>query len=477
MKPLFVVKSVGFLFLCHASTVLAENVCENKHWLQSPVVALASDNDAGIGGTGFAQPLKSPLIATLNGEGESGIGGTGLTPLNERPLFAQSNNDGSGIGGTGIVGIISGFGSICVNGIEIHFNEATTITEDGQPSTSNRLALGQTVSVLAHSDTENYYAHEIRVLNEVKGEVNAVDIVNNTFSVLGQTVHLPAEALEKIAVGDSVTVSGNRLNDGHIDAMRVEKSDQHITQFSLTGPLEKDAASGQFYIGKQSISPPAQIASLQIGDEVRIQGTLKENVLQVDALEQNPRWAFSSNVERLLVQGHVREGSDTLLNIDGLRVKVDNTDAKTPKTGQYVGVWVQPLGHGAMVLHHLQTNTPALEHNHHGNHLDEHARAAPSTLREERIEHEVKNAAIERLEIGHHDIEKHEMNKPDILRPEIEKYDMTRPELSRPDINRIDIDKPTLLRLEANRPEVQRIEKPVLLHLNIERPEIHTPRR
>lgn len=459
--------SLGVLFLCYARHTLAsDNVCENKHWLPSPVVVFNSNEGAGIGGTGLSIPIKSDKIATLNREGESGIGGTGLAlPVPSDKQLVKKEEE-SGIGGTGIVGIISGFGSICVDGVEIHFKENTTITEDGVPTDSNRLALGQTVSILAHTVSDNYYANEIRLLNEVKGQVHAIDTEHHVFEVLGQTVHLPTNLLEKITTGDYVIVSGNRLNDGSIDAIRVEKSDQFIEKLSVIGPVEKEVASGQLYIGKQRIDvADNHLPPLQTGDEVRVQGVLNDNVLHVEAIEHNPRWSFSSRVDQLFIQGHVREDHGAQLNIDGLRFGAHNHETKLPQTGQYIGLSANTADNGTMILNHWQERQHFSPEHNHSHHVDDHV-GTQSTLKENKAERELgamdrrlgqpHSAIIDRPEIDHHDFERHDINKPDIDRPEIEKYEITHPDIDRPDINHADIDKPTLLRLEVNRPDSQR---------------------
>jgi hypothetical protein len=486
MKHPFFRRYISVIFLCNAHVVLAgENVCKNKHWLQSPVIASTSHNGAGIGGTGFSMPIKSSESAQLNGEGESGIGGTGVAIPTQSDTLVKKEDE-SGIGGTGIVGIISGFGSICVDGVEIHVKETTPIFEDGVATPSSHLALGQTVSVLTHIEADNYFAKEIRVLHEVSGEVKKIDTVNNTFSVLGQTVHLPADLIQQITLGGHVNISGNRLNDGSIEALRVDKSDKPIEKLSLIGPLEKETASGNFHIGKQIIDIPAGQTALQIGDEVRVQGTLKDKILYADSIEHNPRWAFSSRVDQILLQGHIRDGGVAHFNIDGIHVIVNNSENQTPQTGQYVGVWVHPSERGTMILNHWQEIAWS-EHS-HAHHID----TFPALFKEEKLGHEsssvekktdpLRPALIERP-----DVEKHESNKIDIDRPNIEKMELNKPGIERPEIEKLetskpDIDRPEVEKFEINHPDIDRpdtnhtdIDKPTLLHLDIHRPDLDHP--
>jgi hypothetical protein len=67
---------------------------------------------------------------------ERGIGGTGTPPGN--PELADR-----GIGGTGIVGVITGFASVCVDGLEIAYDRSAAVDIDGAAGTPAALRVGQ----------------------------------------------------------------------------------------------------------------------------------------------------------------------------------------------------------------------------------------------------------------------------------------------------------------------------------------------
>ena len=429
-------KSMVLILFANTLDVFAqENVCQNKYWLQSPILETKSGDSSGIGGTGFSLPTKLDLLTKRNGEDESGIGGTG------------------------IVGIISGFGSICVNGLEIQYDSTTPVVEEGVSINVSQLALGQTVSILASSVTQNYYAKEIHVFHEVKGVVESVDSTNGIFSVLGQTVHLPVSLLEKITLGDKVVISGNRLSDGSIEAVRVEKHDV-INDVSLIGSLEADNASGHFRIGNQSIELSENQAEVKIGDEVRVQGVLNGNVLRAEKLEQNPRWSFSSRVDQLLLQGYVRQSENSQINIDGMKINVNEATDKTPKRGEHTGIWVRKNEEGRMDFDHLEIKNSLPEHD-YDNHLREQLKTeSTSKIMHEKPERNTEFKDQQPIKPGFY---RSDMYKPAMTRLEINHLDIEKPTLLRPEINRPDIDKPTLLRLENYRPEINRP--------NVQRPE------
>src|SRR6185369_3233583 len=133
MKPAFVsaalrlarhaaVAAISVLSLC--SLAQAQDVCATK------ASAVNQASAPGLGGTGVAS-------GGIGGTGirTGGIGGTGIS--------------NGGIGGTGIVGVITGFASICVNGVEVHYGADTPVLADGRQAQAGDLAVGQVVAVSA----------------------------------------------------------------------------------------------------------------------------------------------------------------------------------------------------------------------------------------------------------------------------------------------------------------------------------------
>src|SRR5581483_4692426 len=131
-------------------------------------------------------------------------------------------------------GVITGFGSICVNGIEVHYDATTPVTVNGQPGGSDALALGQTVAVRAVGAGAEARARAISVLDSAVGPVTAVDRAAGSLQVVGQSVRLGTatvfgpgmspEAVHGASVGETLRVSGLRRADGTIVATRVDRA-------------------------------------------------------------------------------------------------------------------------------------------------------------------------------------------------------------------------------------------------------------
>ena len=150
--------------------------------------------------------------------------------------LAGINGGGISNGGTSdpgvVVGPITGFGSIFVNGIEFDLN-GSSITVNDQPNKGqNDLAIGQIVTVKGkiNQSTGMGTADSVEYGNNLKGVVSAVDTVNNTFTVIGQMVTVTGTTvfdgrtgLTDLAANDIVEVSGFVNAAGKIVATRVER--------------------------------------------------------------------------------------------------------------------------------------------------------------------------------------------------------------------------------------------------------------
>jgi len=164
--------------------------------------AWACTDPGGIGGTGIS--------------GDGGIGGTGQRAGLE----------------VGVMGVITGFASICVNGIEVHYDAATPVSVNGEPASIDALAVGKVVSVRAVGSGAQARARAIDVVDSAVGTVTAVESAGTLIHVQGERVRigpstvlgggLTRDRLAAAQVGEAMRVSGLRAADGAIVATRVE---------------------------------------------------------------------------------------------------------------------------------------------------------------------------------------------------------------------------------------------------------------
>jgi len=139
-------------------------------------------------------------------------------------------------------GVITGFGSVFVNGVEYETDNAT-ITIDGQQGSEDDLDIGMvvTLSGSVNDDGASGMALSIDYDDEVEGSISAINLSGGVSSidVLGQTVNIDADtlfesddagitAIDMLQVGNVVEISGYSSGAGEIFATRIEvKSAAH----------------------------------------------------------------------------------------------------------------------------------------------------------------------------------------------------------------------------------------------------------
>lgn len=259
--------------------------------------------ERGIGGTGMpvfnaAAPAMGTPSASPTGRNQ-GIGGTGAPPLGPKAVA----------GNTGIVGEITGFASVCLNGVEVAYNPTTAINIDGQAAPSTALRAGQIAAVTAGPDTaakEGLLANIVSVRHEVSGPVSALSA--DRLTAAGQIVILRPDTrgMRNIALGDWIAVSGFRDRAGAIVATRIDPQTPGIVTVHGSIVKRKDG----FWIGELKLHIPLISRPLRDGEAVTATGTLFGTELDVtsispDLLYSDPQAYFGPSVKRLLIQSYI----------------------------------------------------------------------------------------------------------------------------------------------------------------------------
>ena len=132
-------------------------------------------------------------------------------------------------------GVITGIGSIYVNGVR-YDTDGASLTMDDRPADLLQLKVGHFVEVKGHIHQYWNYAETgadvIRYHDVLEGPISSIDVATDSFVALGQTVNVtlatvfgdaiePA-SVEGLSVGDVVEVSGIVPADGLIDATRID---------------------------------------------------------------------------------------------------------------------------------------------------------------------------------------------------------------------------------------------------------------
>src|SRR5215472_12407288 len=150
-----------------------------------------------------------------------GGGGSSSTPM-------------SGMKHVVATGVITGFGSIYVNGVHFQTTSAL-IVKNGQTVDQSQLAVGEVARIMGQENESDGQgdAGEVDVDEAVVGPISAIDTTNNKVTVLDQTVLInagtsfgkgvPSGDISGLTMGEVIRVDGMRDSSGNIVATRIDQ--------------------------------------------------------------------------------------------------------------------------------------------------------------------------------------------------------------------------------------------------------------
>lgn len=160
-------------------------------------------------------------------------------------------------------GIISGFGSIVVNGVHYSTDSTTISTDDNLKAAEQELAVGMMVQLEGsiNADGKTGTAKSVKYSAQLEGPVTFIDLADNTLTVLGQIVAVDdltvyeRASLNTIKVGDVLEVSGYFKAPGQFYASRVELETKQQSLLKMYGVVsELNTADQTFHLGNLVVS-------------------------------------------------------------------------------------------------------------------------------------------------------------------------------------------------------------------------------
>jgi hypothetical protein len=216
-------------------------------------------------------------------------------------LLASSCGDGGllllsggGISGTGrFLGIITGFGSVFVNGVEIETTDETNILIDDVSANENALKVGMKVEIEAFDNVASLVTYKSEIIGPI--EIGSINTADNSFSVLGQkvivdntTIYEGVSGFAALQVNNIVEVSGFADANADIQATFVELEDFSLQEFQIRGTvLDHNGSNKTFNINNILINysniqnPPA----ISDGSRVEVKGRLDANIFEATEIE------------------------------------------------------------------------------------------------------------------------------------------------------------------------------------------------
>lgn len=144
-------------------------------------------------------------------------------------------------------GIISGFGSIVVNGVHYSTNSTTISTDDNVQAAEQALAVGMMVQLEGsiNADGKTGTAKSVKYSAQLEGPVSFIDLANKTLTILGQVVAVDdltvyeRVSLNTINIGDILEVSGYFKAPGQFYASRLELETKPTSQIKMYGVVSQ----------------------------------------------------------------------------------------------------------------------------------------------------------------------------------------------------------------------------------------------
>ena len=185
---------VGVFCLCASvAAQAATDICSTASTINPNTL------DSGMGGTGIVAEsgLGGTGVTNDNGFGGTGMtadGGMGGTGINTEHAGFGGTGDAVATsllpkdtqGGVAIIGVVTGFASICVNGEKVFYNKNTPVYDNGIAARLSSLATGKMVMLKADRVDGQLRARSIGLFDAVVGPVERIDTKLNQMQVMGK---------------------------------------------------------------------------------------------------------------------------------------------------------------------------------------------------------------------------------------------------------------------------------------------------
>lgn len=283
--------------------------------------------------------------AMLAGTGASVIG---ACAPEDQAADADPNQPKGGIGGTGIVGTLTDFGSLIINGLRVQLPAGLTVRSALGPLEHSQLAVGQNLTVEAARTADGLEARRVRVVHPIVGPVDDVSSDGRTLTVGGVPVVIEEGAPNQLTRRGLVAVSG-AWQRSRIVASRIEPAGP-TARLSVSGTL-RQASTGAWTLGSVPVRLRAGNTAAD-GAFGTAFGTLANGAMDVAALQVGRFTGAAGPLIALSVEGYFAATKTAPFNtIDGLGHELSSKsdlsgllDHRVLLTGSYDGRFVVEQG-------------------------------------------------------------------------------------------------------------------------------------
>jgi hypothetical protein len=259
-------------------------------------------------------------------------------------------------------GIITGFGSIHIDG-KRYLTDNAEFTVNGQAGSNiDQLHVGMKVSIATNEvDSETPEAVSVNYAAEIEGVITSIDRNNQQIFVSGTTVtysdltHFIQTTENLLTVGDRIEVNGYPAADGTYlaTAIKLDTDTNNVADSYTTGTISNlDTTAQTFSLNALTINYASAIieGTLSDGQLAKVEGVVLDSIMNATEIEilsiTNIRAQYTDDISALEIEGLVTalDLANNTLAINGLsvllgaQVSYEDGVAADLQVGQFIEV-------------------------------------------------------------------------------------------------------------------------------------------
>ena len=207
-----------------------------------------------------------------------------------------------GLGGTGIVGTLMGFGSLLVNGLRVETDASTAYSSTLGAFDPQTLAIGQTLTIEAATEGAGLVAKRVHVTYPVVGRAEVLAGAGR-LRVAGIDVVAEPDGMTAVRPGTRVLVSGV-WRDDVVVAGRIDPAPD-VSTSAIAGAVRRDPRTGRLSLGGRPLQLAAGIETPEDGSFVTVRGRALGNRFVADELVPGRFTGAAGPLVRLSVDGYL----------------------------------------------------------------------------------------------------------------------------------------------------------------------------
>ena len=207
-----------------------------------------------------------------------------------------------GIGGTGIVGLVTDFSSLIINGLKVETTQATRFTDATGRISPRTVGFGDVLTVEAVTRGNKLYARRVHVTHPLIGRVQAAAGAGSRLMVNGVMVKVEPQARDRARPGDRVRVSGLWMGP-QVVASQIIPTNSPVDV--MAGEVNR--INGQINICTIPIDTGRFSSGIADGQFATVLGTFKGDSFDAKHVRPDRFTGAAGALKRLSVEGYLDE--------------------------------------------------------------------------------------------------------------------------------------------------------------------------